>query len=466
MRIFLFYLVFTLKGRGGSGMIRTDVLIIGGGVAGIITAVTAKRSYPDKDVTIVRKEEKILVPCGIPYIFGTLGDVEKDIVSNDTLKELGIDIIIDEVTSIDLNSKVVETQTGERITFEKLVFATGSKPLKPPIPGIELENVFQVHKTAEYLKTLQGRVEEGDKVVIIGGGFIGVEFADELRKLGKEVAIVEMLPHLLYTSFDDEFCEMAEAELKRVGVDVYTNTKVAEILGKGAVEGVLLSTGVRVDADLIIVAAGVKPNTELAEKSGLRVSRHGIEVDEYMRTSHPNVFAVGDCAEKRDFFTRKPKPAMLASVATAEARIAGANLYRIKAFKQFKGTLGIFATKVGKLSLGAAGLIERNAKAEGFEYVVGRSRVADKHPASLPYSSEVVAKLIFTKQGGFFIGGQLAGGDTIGELINLIGFAIESGYTASNYINLQIGTHPLLTPAPTTPVTIKAAEDALRKIYP
>jgi NADH oxidase (H2O2-forming) len=293
----------------------------------------------------------------------------------------------------------------------------------------------------------------------------GVEFADELGKLGKNVSIVEMLPHVLYASFDDEFCEMAEAELRRVGVDVYTNSRVEEITGRKSVEGVRLSTGTTLDADLVILAAGVRPNTELAEKMGLKVSRYGVEVDEYMRTSHPDVFAVGDCAEKRDFFTRKPKLTLLASVATAEARIAGANLYRIKAFKQFKGTLGIFATKVGDPSLGAAGLIERSARAEGFEYVVGRSNVPDKHPASLPETSGVSAKLIFTKQGGFFLGGQLAGGDTIGEMINLIGFAIESGYTAAKYINLQIGTHPLLTPAPTAPATIKAAEDALRKIY-
>ncbi|WP_297421109.1 FAD-dependent oxidoreductase [Thermococcus sp.] len=446
-------------------MMRTDVLIVGGGAAGIVAALTAKGSYPDKDVTMVRKEEKTLVPCGIPYIFGTLGSVEKDVISDDILKKSGINLVIDKITSVDLKEKAAETRNGERITFEKLILATGSKPLMPPINGADKENVFQVKKDFRYLSTMKERIKESQDIVIIGGGFIGVEFADELRKLGKDVSIVEMLPHVLYNSFDDEFCEMAEAELGGMGVGVYTNTRVKEITGKRSAEGVALSNGKNLNADLVIVAAGVRPNTELAERMGLKVSKYGIEVDEYMRTSHPDIFAVGDCAEKRDFFTRKPKLTLLASVATAEARIAGANLYRIKAFKQFRGTLGIFATKVGNLSLGAAGLIERSAKAEGFEYVVGRSNVSDKHPASLPEASEVSAKLIFTKQGGFFIGGQLAGGKTIGEMINLIGFAIESGYTASQYIGLQIGTHPLLTPAPTAPATIKAVEDALRQIY-
>ena len=446
-------------------MIKTDILIVGGGAAGIVTALTAKDNYPDKDVTVVRKEEKTLVPCGIPYIFGTLGSVEKDLVPDDILEKGGINLVIDEVTSVDPKGKVAEVRSSGKIAFEKLILATGSKPLVPPIRGVDRENVFQVRKDFKYLSRMKEGIKESQDIVIIGGGFIGVEFADELRKLGKNVSIVEMLPHVLYNSFDDEFCEMAEAELKRAGVDVYTNTRVEEIRGEKSVEGVVLSNGKDLNADLVIVAAGVKPNTELAERMGLNVSRYGIEVDEYMRTSHPDVFAVGDCAEKRDFFTRKPKLTLLASVATAEARIAGANLYKIKAFKQFKGTLGIFATKVGDLSLGAAGLIERSARTEGFEYVIGRSNVPDKHPASLPDTSKVSAKLIFTRQGGFFLGGQLAGGGTIGEMINLIGFAIESGYTAARYISLQIGTHPMLTPAPTAPATIKAAEDALRKIY-
>jgi len=446
-------------------MRRVDVLVLGGGAAGIVAAMTAKTSYPDKDVMVVRREERVLVPCGIPYIFGTLKSVEKDLIPDEMLAKAGVEILIADVNEIDLGEKTALTSDGEKIRFEKLILATGSLPVRPPIRGLEKEGVFYIRKDASYLRELFERVGESERVLIIGGGFIGVELADEIRKLGKEVTIVEMREHVLQASFDDEFCEMAENELKRHGVEIYTGTVVKEILGNGEVRGVLLSGKGRIDADLVIVSAGMRPNTELAERMGLKVSRFGVEVDEYMRTSHPDVFAAGDCAEKRDFFTRKPKPVMLASVATAEARIAGANLYRIRAFRQFRGTLGIFATKIGDISLGAAGLIERTAREEGFEYVVGRSRVPNRHPASLPGTGEIVTKLIFTKHGGFFLGGQVAGGDEVGVLTNLVGMAIESGYTASQYLSLQIGTHPLLTPAPTMPATLKAAEDALRKIY-
>ena len=439
---------------------KTDVLIIGGGPAGIVTAVTAKQNYPEKKIAVVRKEQRVAVPCGIPYIFGTLRDVEKNLIPDSVLTSKGIEILVDEIVDVDTEKKIAKSKNHGNIEFEKLIFATGSKSIKPPIKGIEGNNVFFVRKEPEYLRKLMKRVEESESIVIIGGGFIGVEFADDLRKLGKKVTIVEMLPHVLSASFDDEFCELAEEELRRIGVELRTNSRVVEIKEGG----VVLSTGEEISGDLVILCVGARPNTDLAEKIGLKVSKNGIVVDEYMRTSDPDIFAVGDCAEKRDFFTREVKPVMLASVATAEARIAGANLYKIKAFKQFKGTLGIFATKVGNLALGAAGLIERQAKKEGFDYVVGRSEVADKHPGTLPGTSKVRVKLLFTKQGGFFLGAQIAGGDTVGEMINLAGFAIESGYTASRYMNLQIGTHPLLTPAPTAPATIKAVEDALKKM--
>jgi len=439
---------------------KTDVLIIGGGPAGIVTAVTAKQNYPEKKIVVVRKEQRVVVPCGIPYIFGTLRDVEKNLIPDSVLTSKGIEILVDEIVDVDTEKKIAKSKEHGNIEFEKLIFATGSKPIKPPIKGIDGNNVFFVKKDPQYLQELLKRVDESEGIVIIGGGFIGVEFADELRKLGKKVSIVEMLPHVLSASFDDDFCALAEEELRRTGVEIYTNSKVVEIKENR----VILSSGKEIPGDIVIVSVGARPNTDLAEKIGLKVSKNGIVVDEYMRTSHPDIFAVGDCAEKRDFFTREVKPVMLASVATAEARIAGANLYKIKAFKQFKGTLGIFATKVGNLALGAAGLIERQAKKEGFDYVVGRSEVADKHPGTLPGTSKVRVKLLFTKQGGFFLGAQIAGGDTVGEMINLVGFAIESGYTASRYMNLQIGTHPLLTPAPTAPATIKAVEDALKKM--
>jgi pyruvate/2-oxoglutarate dehydrogenase complex dihydrolipoamide dehydrogenase (E3) component len=203
----------------------------------------------------------------------------------------------------------------------------------------------------------------------------------------------------------------------------------------------------------------------LAEETGLDLGRgKGIWVDEYMRTPDPDVFAVGDCAGKRDFFTRKDLPVMLASTATAEARVAGANLYQLKVVRENKGTIAIYSTYVSGLVLGSAGLTESSARKEGFEVVVGTAEAPNKHPATLPGTEKTKIKLIFSKQSGIIMGGQVAGGICAGEIINIIGMAIQQRVSSTELETLQLATHPHLTSAPTMYPLVLAAQDAVGKI--
>ncbi len=446
-------------------MKEVDALIVGGGPAAIITAVTARQNYKDAKIAVVRPEKYVIIPCGIPYIFGTLHSVEKDKIPDEVLIKKGIDLIKDYVDDVDLEGHVATLRSGEKIKYKKLVLATGSKPSVPPIPGVDKKNIFPVTKNPDNLEAMLEVSKKAKDIVVIGGGFIGVEFADELVKNGSNVSIVELLPHLLQLSFDDEFCEMAEERLKDAGVKIFTGRKVVEIQGDDSVSAVKLDDGTVLKADMVVLATGAKPNVDLAKKIGLKIGVSGaIEVDEYLKTSHPDVFAVGDCAEKRCFFTRDPRPVMLASIATAEARVAGANLFELKVVRQIKGTVGIFATYVNGLALGAAGMIERRAKEINLDYVIGTSQTVDKHPGCLPNASKVFTKVITSKQGQYILGAQIAGGTTAGEIINLLGFAIQNNMTACELANLQIGTHPLLTPAPTVPASLSAALNAIQNI--
>jgi len=441
-------------------MDKTDVLVIGGSAAGIVAATTGKSFYPDKDFLLVRKEKQVVVPCGIPYIFGSLESSDQNLISDAVLTNAGVRIKIDEATSIDQETKVCRTADGTQINFEKLVLALGSTPIVPKwLKGVDLGNVFTIPKDKEYLDGISEKLGGCTSVVIIGGGFIGVEVGDELNKCGKDVTIVEILPHVLEAAFDEEMAIKAEEILKSRGVNIKAGDGVKEILGDKEVAGILLNSSEQLEADAVILAMGYRPNTALAENSGIKTNGMGfIKVDEYMRTENTNVFAIGDCAEKKSFITRTPRNIMLASTACAEARIAAMNLFKLSAVKTFGGTIAIYSTVIGDTAFGVAGVTESLAKERGFTIVTGAFEGIDKHPGTLPGTHKQVVKLIVARESGVIIGGQVLGGASTGELTNLIGLAIENRMTINSILTAQIGTHPLLTAPPTAYPLIKAAE--------
>lgn len=446
-------------------MERTDVLVIGGSAAGIVAATTGKSYYPNKDFFLIRKEKRVIVPCGIPYIFGSLESSEQNMVPDTVLSNAGVRLKIDEVVFVDQENKVCKTADGTEIRFEKLVLATGSTPVVPKwLKGADLDNVFTIPKDKEYLDQITTKLDGCKKVVTIGGGFIGVEVADEVNKLGKEVTIVEILPHVLALAFDTELAIEAEEILESRGVNIRTGVGIKEILGDKKVTAVLLENGEKLEADAVILSVGYHPNVALAEKAGIKINDLGfISVDEYMRTSNPDILAVGDCAEKRSFLTRKQREIMLASSACAEARVAGMNLYKLSAVKTFSGTIAIFSTAIGETAFGAAGVNENMANERGFDFVTGSFEGIDKHPGALPGTHKQFVKLIVSRESGILIGGEVIGGASTGELINLIGFAIQNRMTVVSILTAQIGTHPLLTAPPTAYPLIKAAEVAAMK---
>ncbi|WP_297519135.1 FAD-dependent oxidoreductase [Thermococcus sp.] len=442
---------------------RYDVVVIGASAGGLTAAISARRFYPGRSVLVIKREETGMIPCGIPYVFGTLERVEDDVLPVERfLEPLGVETLTDEVTEINPNAKILRTASGLEISWEKLVLATGSKPVKPSFPGVELDGVYTVPKDYHYLKEFRERVNEADKVVIVGGGFIALEVGDEIRKLGKDVTIV-VRSRLLRSSFDPEFSEMVEEKLREKGIEVVYG-RVERILGDEKVGGVKLVDGRELPADLAVFSIGYQPNVELAVKAGLKVTRYGIWTDEYMRTSHPDIFAVGDCVEHRDFFTGRPHPLMLASTATFEARIAGANLFKLQIVRENRRTIGAYSTHVAGLTLAAAGLTEEAARKEGFEVIVGYGKGPDRHPAKFEDTSTVTVKLIFSRDRGAILGAQIAGGKSVGEMINILALAIQKRLTASELYTLQIATHPLLTASPVGYQILQAAEDALAKL--
>lgn len=447
-------------------MEKVDVLVIGGSAAGLVAAMTAKSMHKEQRVMMIRKEEHVMIPCGIPYIFGSLQSSSENILPDAGLVNLGVEIVLDEVISLDKNNQQIVTKSGLDVTYDKLVLATGSKPLAPKwLKGQDLENVFVIPKNKVYLDQLKAQIEPLKHIVVVGAGFIGVELSDELVKAGKQVTLIEKESRILGMAFDDDVALEAEAVLKSRGTVIETGVSISEIRGTHKATHVYLSDNRSIDCEAVILSMGYVPNADLAQQAGIKLNEKGfIVVDEYMRTETANVFACGDCAEKRDFSTNKISTIMLASTACAEARVAGMNLYQVSTVRKFKGTIGIYSTNIGNSSFGVAGLTETMAKREGFNIISAKFQGIDRHPGKLNGAHKQIVKLIVSKECGRVLGGSVIGGASAGELTNVLGFIIQSGMTVHDLLVSQIGTQPMLTASPAAYPLIKAAELAFKQL--
>jgi len=449
-------------------MTKYDVIIIGGGPAGIITGVTGIKQNSEKSFLMIKEEDKGLVPCGIPYIFHEIGDVDKNIMGPKPFIDAGGVVVVDKVVRINPDEKFIATKSGEEYQFEKLVFATGSTPIVPTfIEGYGLDGVEYIKKSYYSMKELKEKSDRAANIVVIGGGFIGVEVAEQLSKEeGKQVYLIEKEKRCLFRAFSEDACEEAELYIKKSGITLYTDSTVSKIVGEeGKVKSVQLSDGTSIDADIVIAAIGYVPRIELAEKAGVKQNTNGaIEVDNYLRTNIPDVYAVGDCAGTKGFITGDDDNVMLASTATSEARTLGYNLYSIKIKRNMAGTLSVFSTEINGKVFASAGAIEQVAERSNIDYAVGRFKDVDRHPGTFKDTSELRVKLIVSPSDGVIIGGEICGGKSVGELINVIGLAIQKSVSVYELISFQIGTHPLLTGAPTKYALIKSAENAIANI--
>jgi len=442
-------------------MQKFDVVVVGGSAAGLTAAITSRRHYPEKSVLLIRKEEQVLIPCGIPYIFGTLGSCSKNLIPDAVLQKNGIDLVVDEVTGIRRDKKSVTTAGGKEFGYSRLVLATGSVPVTPPIPGLDKENIFAIRKDIPYLERMLQALDKASSLLIVGCGFIGVELAEECKKTRDiSIKIVEMLRHCLQLTYDQEFSIKAEDVLRAADIEILTGERVEAFLGDKAVKKVKLSSGAEVDVDMVILGIGARANTSLAEKAGLEIGpTKGMQVNRYMQTSDLDIFACGDCAEKVSFFDGKPSPLKLASIATMEARIAGTNLFGPR--RANMGVIGVYSTILGDIAFSAAGLTEYGARERGYSIIVGEAEAVNRHPGSMEGGAPLKVKLIFEAGTRVLLGGQVSGAKSAGELINGISACIHQRMTADDIATFQTGTHPGLTASPIAYQLVNAAEMAI-----
>lgn len=438
------------------------IVIIGGGPAGRLIVHAIHKSHQEFDITLIKDEEINANRCAVPYGISDNKPVDKFCIPNTLVTDFGAKLVIDYVASIDKDEQSVKTTTGQKFSYDYLVIATGSQPLIPPIPNIDLKNIVNVRSKTD-MEQMREFAKQYKKCVVVGGGYIGIEVAVVMKKLGIEVSVVEMQPHVLQTTMDNDFAETIEAHIIDNGVKVFNNTQVTAFEGRdGNVSGVVLDNGDVLPTDFVIVSVGVKPNISLAEKTGIATSRFGIVTNEYMETSIKNIYSAGDCAEKKSFVTGNPTLGEFGTNAVFMAKTIAANILGDQT--AFPGIINANASSAFAYTFGSAGLIAKAAEREGLDYVIGESEVMDMYPM-MDGMSMIHTKLVFDKGSRKLIGGSvLRKGHCVAANVDFISFAIQMGATIEDILKYQYATHPELAAKPSDNTYMFAAQDALKKL--
>jgi NADPH-dependent 2,4-dienoyl-CoA reductase/sulfur reductase-like enzyme len=395
------------------------VVIIGGGAAGASAAARARRLDPEAEIIMIDKGPFIShAPCGIPYyVGGVVKDAHELAIYSpeEFAKERRIIVKINaEAFDIDTKNQVVLVREGGEVVkyqWDVLIIATGAKPITLPVEGHDLNGILTLRLPHE-APMLREEVERASTVAVVGGGYIGLEMAEALRDLGKKVLLFEMMPHVLPTTFDEDMAKLIHDELVKNGVELHLNERVIGFKGvNGHVNKVITEKG-EYTVDKVVMGVGVRPDTELAEKAGVKLGEtKAVWVNEYMETSVPNIYAAGDVAETWSLITGKRMYVALAPPANKMGQVAGANAVKGR-FLKFPGVLGTAITKVFNLYVARTGLTERQAREGGFKPVSATIRTrttAHYYPGGV----QVNIKMIADEQSGRILGVQIVGPDKI-----------------------------------------------------
>lgn len=442
------------------------IVVVGGGVAAKGFISSALALHNDVKYTFIRKTEFGPVPCGIPYAIGTLESPYDNISPDTGILNGGAELIIDEVTEIDSKEKNITLKSNKKLNYDKLVLAVGSEPIVPPFPGLELENILTIEKDLDIVSKQKEIVEKSKNIVIVGGGFIGVELADEIKNFEeKNVTIIELARNVLSAAFDVKYCEEVETILKHKNINVVTKLGVSEFRGNTKVEEVVLSNGETIAADMVFLSIGAKPLINLAEMAGVEATpRAGVITDAYGYTSNPDILAIGDCSSKIDFFTGKGSGIKLASVAAREGRVAALNLFE-KVMPEYPlGVTSLFSTCVHGEYFAATGMTIEQLEKSGMAYNAVDVATVDKHPTTLPNAKKIEGTFIFAKDTNILIGAQLKGSVQVAEIINFLGYAVQNKSNAYDLHVLNYASHPMGTPSPNKTIAHLAATALLKKI--
>lgn len=423
------------------------VMIVGGVAAGASAAARLRRLDETAEIILLERGAYIsYANCGLPYhLGGVIPKRDSLLVMPEAKFKAWFNIDIrtqSEAVSIDRNTKSVTVRKSDGTeyteSYDKLLLATGSSPIVPSMPGSDDDRILPFW-TIPNMDSIAGRVGQGAKnVVIVGAGFIGLETAENLAERGLNVTVVELMEQVLPT-IDREMATPLAQELSSLGIALKLGCKVASFEKSGDTLSVVLDSGEKIPADLVVMSIGVKPNSELAKAAGLELGARGhIKVDEFMRTSDESIYAAGDAVEVFDPVTDGVTAIPLAGPANKQGRIAADNMAGGKS--RYLGSIGTAVLKVGSLNAASVGLTERRIKQLGLDY-----EKIYLHPGSnasyYPGSNQLHIKLLFAPDGKI-LGAQIVGGKGVDKRIDTIAGAMRSRLTAAELGTLELAYAP------------------------
>lgn len=421
------------------------VLIVGGVAGGASAAARLRRLDEKAEIIMFERGEYIsFANCGLPYYIG--GEITKK--SALTLQtpqsfnsRFNVDVRVwNEVTAIDPEKKQVtvhNVQTGEDYTesYDELILSPGAAPLVPKMDGVDDPRVFTLRNIPDTVK-IRDYVEEEfpESAVVVGGGYIGVEMAENLKKAGLKVTIVELADHVI-APLDGDMAAEVHRYLRDQGVELMLGKAVQSMEDKGGKLTLHLSEG-EIETDMVILSVGVRPDTALAQGAGLELNPKGaIVVNEHMQTSKEHIYAVGDAIEIVDFVTGKKGYVPLAGPANKQGRIAADNICGIKS--SYKNTLGSSVLKIFDMTVAMTGVNERTAQAAGLDYDKVYT-YSQSHASYYPGGHGISIKTLYEKGTGKILGAQLVGYDGVDKRCDVIATAIRAGMTAYDLTELEL----------------------------
>ncbi|MCX7842528.1 MAG: CoA-disulfide reductase [Clostridia bacterium] len=426
------------------------VVIVGGVAGGASAAARLRRLDEEAEIILFEKGEYIsFANCGLPYYIGeVIQDKDKLVVQTpERMRErFRIDVRVNsEVTKIDPDKKNVEVYSssdGRKYTesYDKLILSPGAEPVKPNIPGIDSERVFTLrnipdtYRIKDYVDSAKPK-----RAVVVGAGFIGLEVAENLHRKGVKVTVVELADHVI-GPLDYEMAAIVHQHMKTKDVEFYLGDAVKALINSESYTVVELTSGKSLKADMVIMGIGVRPESRLASDAGLSLGKTGgILVDANMRTSNPDIFAVGDAVEVTDYISGNSVLIPLAGPANKQGRIAANNICGIE--EKYKGTQGTSIVKVFDITVAITGNNERTLKKNGIEYEKSFTHSAS-HAGYYPGAIPMAIKLLFSKKDGKILGAQVIGYEGVDKRLDVIATAIRAGMTVYDLEELELAYAP------------------------